>query len=101
MKFRWSPRALKDAKRLKTWWRRHRPKAPDLFEEELSAALRQIGSMPTLGSVYEQGEHDESVEVRRLLMPKTRNYIFYVVEGAAIVRVVCVWGGPKERGPKL
>ena len=100
MKFRWSPRALKDAKRLKTWWRRHRPKAPDLFEEELRGALRQIGSMPNLGAVYEHGEHDESVEVRRLLMPKTRNYIFYAVE-ETVIRVLSVWGAPKGRGPKL
>jgi plasmid stabilization system protein ParE len=98
MNVRLTPRALADAKRMKTWWRRHRPKAPDLFEHELDAALERIASMPNLGGVYEQGEL--RTEVRRLLMPKTRNHVYYAVRGNEIV-VLTVWGAPKGRGPKL
>lgn len=49
MKLRLSPRALADAKRLKTWWRQHRTKAPDLFERELDDVLAKIVATPTLG----------------------------------------------------
>jgi hypothetical protein len=30
----------------KRWWRAHRPKAPERFDQELAAALIQIGEMP-------------------------------------------------------
>ncbi len=99
MNVRLTPRALADAKRMKTWWRRHRPKAPDLFERELDAALERIVSAPNLGSVYEQGDRGD-VEVRRLLLPKTRNHVYYAVKGDELV-VLTVWGAPKGRGPKL
>jgi plasmid stabilization system protein ParE len=97
MNLRLTPRALADAKRMKTWWQRHRPKAPDLFEQELTAALERIASAPNLGSIYEGG--GGNAEVRRLLMPKTRNHVYYAVEANAVV-VLTVWGAPK-RGPKL
>jgi hypothetical protein len=54
--------------------------------------------MPCLGSVYEQANLD--VEVRRLLMPKTHNHVYYAVTATEIV-VLTVWGAPKGRGPKL
>jgi len=53
MNVRLAPRALADAKRLKTWWARHRTKAPDLFERELGETLASIAAMPTLESLYE------------------------------------------------
>jgi plasmid stabilization system protein ParE len=58
MRLRLTPRALADAKRMKTWWRRHRSKAEDLFEQELDAALERIMMTPNLGSVYEPGNLD-------------------------------------------
>jgi plasmid stabilization system protein ParE len=98
MRLRLTPRALADAKRMKTWWRRYRSKAEDLFEQELDGALERIVTMPNVGSVYEQEGRD--VEVRRLLMPKTRNHVYYAVTATEIV-VLTVWGAPKGRGPKL
>jgi len=61
MRLQLTPRALADAKRMKTWWRRHRAKAPDLFERELDAVLVRVLTTPTLGTVYE----GEGAEVRR------------------------------------
>jgi hypothetical protein len=77
MKVRLTPRALADAKRMRTWWSRHRSKAPILFDEELDAVLKHIGATP-----------------------KTRNHVYYAVEGAEAV-VLSVWGALKGRGPKL
>ena len=98
MRLRLTPRALADAKRNETWWRRYRSKAEDLFEQELDGALERIVTMPNVGCVYEQEGRD--VEVRRLLMPKTRNHVYYAVTATEIV-VLTVWGAPKGRGPKL
>ena len=36
MTLRLTPRALAEAKRIKSWWRRHRVAAPDLFEQEFA-----------------------------------------------------------------
>ena len=47
-----TPRALAEAKRIKTWWLRNRPAAPHLFEEELSASLARIRITPNAGSIY-------------------------------------------------
>jgi plasmid stabilization system protein ParE len=98
MRLRLTPRALADAKSMKTWWRRHRPDAADLFEHELDATLERIATTPNLGHIYERGERD--VPVRRWLMPKTRNHVYYAVAVTEIV-VLTVWGTPKGRGPKL
>jgi plasmid stabilization system protein ParE len=98
VKLRFAPRALADAKRMKTWWRQNRTKAEDLFERELEGALERIRTMPSLGSVYKHEGLD--VEVRRLLMPKTRNHVYYAITATEIV-VLTVWGSQKERGPKL
>jgi plasmid stabilization system protein ParE len=98
MRLRFAPKALAEAKSIKTWWRANRPAAPDLFEQELNAALERIGSTPTLGASYEEGNLD--VPVRRMLLPKTRNHVYFVVDGDDVV-VVSVWGAPKGRGPAL
>jgi plasmid stabilization system protein ParE len=99
MKLRLAARALAEAKRIKTWWRENRPDAPDLFEQELDAALERISARPSsVGTLYEQG--DLGAPVRRVLLRKTQNHVYFAVEGDEIV-VVSVWGAPKERGPKL
>jgi plasmid stabilization system protein ParE len=96
MKVRLTPRALSEAKRKKTWWRENRPAAPDLFEEELSATIDVLRTT-LIGTVYPA---NLSAGVRRALMPRTRNYLYYAVQENEVV-VLSVWGTPRERGPKL
>ena len=98
MKLRLTPRALAEAKRLKTWWRMHRPEAPDLIETELEDVLERILAAPKLGPLYEQGGFE--VPIRRVLLPKARNHVYYVIQGAELV-VLSVWGAPRGRGPRL
>jgi plasmid stabilization system protein ParE len=69
MSLRFTPSAVSEAKRMKTWWRRNRPAAPDAFDQELNTALDRIVQAPELGKLYEQG--DLGVPVRRVLLPKT------------------------------
>jgi plasmid stabilization system protein ParE len=91
-------RALADAKRMKTWWWEHRPAAVEVFEHELEATLARIAASPNMGSVFEPNDVD--AEVRRVLMPRTRNHVYYAVTATEIM-VLTVWGAPKGRGPRL
>jgi plasmid stabilization system protein ParE len=98
MRLRLTPRALADAKRMKTWWRRHRAKAPDLFERELDETLERMLATPTLGIAYTS--EGAEVGVRRVLMPKTQSHVYYGTTAEEVV-VLTVWGARKRRGPKL
>jgi hypothetical protein len=47
-----SSRALAEAKRVKTWWRRHWLGNPALIENELEAALGRVLAKPDIGVQY-------------------------------------------------
>ncbi|HXX66952.1 MAG TPA: type II toxin-antitoxin system RelE/ParE family toxin [Polyangiaceae bacterium] len=98
MKLRLAGRALADAKRQKIWWQRNRSDAADLFEQELDATLQRIAASPAIGQRVEQRGGD--VWVRRWLMPKTRNHVYYAIEEAEIV-VLTIWGAPRGRRSRL
>jgi plasmid stabilization system protein ParE len=98
LRLRLTPRALTEAKRVQTWWRTERPKAPSLFEEELESTLARALDAPRLGVVYDRAALD--VTVYRLLMPKTGHHVFYAVHGDELV-VLSVWGAVKKAGPRL
>jgi plasmid stabilization system protein ParE len=98
MTLRLTPRALAEAKRIGAWWRRNRPAAPDAFEQELATALDRIARSPGLGRPYAEGHLE--VPVRRVLLPRTLNHVYYAVDGEGVV-VLSVWGALHEGGPKL
>ena len=97
MRLRLTPRALDEAKRKKSWWLQNRPAVPDLFEQELIAAFDSIAATPTIGAEYPA---DLGVDVRRVLMPKTRNHVYFAASGDEVV-ILSVWGAQRARGPKL
>lgn len=81
------------------WWRSHRHKAPLLFAEELRDAKALLATDPHAGKEY---ENEEVPNVRRLLMPKSRNHIYYKVDHATqTVVIIALWGAPKGSQPKL
>jgi plasmid stabilization system protein ParE len=97
MNVRLTPRALAEAKRVKTWWLQNRPQAPHLFEEELSATLMRIQMIPKVGTIYPAYL---DVEVRRVLMPKTQYHLYYALESDELV-VLSIWGARRGRTPRL
>lgn len=97
MNFRLTPRALLEAKRKKTWWQKNRRAAPDLFDEEMRAVIERIRSSPTIGTAYAATFR---APVRRVLLPRTENHLFYAV-GEGEVVILSVWGARKKHGPKL
>ena len=98
MKLRFARRAVAEAKEIKSWWRKNRPAAPEAFENELDEALERISATGNVGTVYEEANLD--APVRRVLLPKTKNHVYYSVKGDEVV-VISIWGAPRERGPKL
>lgn len=90
------PEALLQIMELDAWWRAHRDKAPDLFEEELDRAFQLIAAAPGSGRHYPHPK----VRVRRVLMRGTRNHVYYVEQDDR-VEVVAVWGAVKGTGPDL
>ena len=97
MKIRFTPRALVEAKRRKTWWLKNRPAAPELFELELGAALSTLMTTPITGKVYEA---DVGFPVRRVLLKKSASHVYFGLNGDELV-VLSVWGARRKRGPKL
>ena len=96
---RFSPRARRRVKVVATWWRENRPHAPTLFDEELHAAIEKLRDAPNLGAVYEVVEGDV---VRRLLLPRTAQHLYYGVDaGLGVVLIHSVWGARRGRGPRL
>jgi plasmid stabilization system protein ParE len=81
---------------LDAWWRAHRDKAPELFEQELSIAFKTISAAPHVGKRY----HHPEADVRRVLMRTTRKHVYYV-ERDDHVLVVAVWGAVTDGGPDL
>jgi hypothetical protein len=53
--------------------------------------------MPAIGAFYPASFE---ATVRRVLLPKTQNHVYYAVHDDQIV-VLSVWGAPRRRGPKL
>jgi hypothetical protein len=70
-----------------------------LFDEELEHAVQQLKMQPTLGAVYQSLEDEV---VRRLLLPKTLQHVYYVIDEAlGAVVIHAIWGARRGRGPKL
>jgi plasmid stabilization system protein ParE len=99
VKVRFSRPAQKQADRLDRWWREHRSDTADLFARELEIARQTLLVEPNLGQTYIERR---GVVVRRLLLPKTHNHVYYEYDDeSGMVMILAVWGAPKERGPKL
>ena len=93
MKVRVTPRALREAKRLKSWWVNNRDEV-DLFDEELTAALNELLATPTIGAPYPSRFE---ISVRRVLMKKTNNHVYFTAHGNEVV-ILSVWGAPGNEG---
>lgn len=99
MNVRFSTEAQEQAEAIDTWWRDNRPEAADLFARELAEAKAVLvvstRSAPVFTILHEQ-------PVRRIWLPRTRHHVYYTCDFAnGMVMVHAVWGGPREKPPKL
>jgi hypothetical protein len=102
-----SKRARRQIERIQAWWVTHRRDARGLFLEELAARATTANDAGAgldlqrrrLGSIYTERK---TGTVRRVLLPRTHHHLYYRYRADRDeLTVLCVWGGPKERGRKL
>ena len=99
MKVHFTTAAKEAALEKATWWKANRDKAPKLFIEELRAAtLKLRGRTDDTRKRY---RISQGCVVWRLLMPKTKNHIYYVInEEAKQIEVLTVWNAVGKAPPK-
>jgi len=99
MKLFFTPEADRQAVEMDTWWREHRAGVSDLFARELSEVRELIVGAPTVGTRYSTRG---GKLFRRVLMPKTKNHVYFEVDEAReLIIVHAIWGAPRGRGPRL
>ena len=98
MKVRFSPRAQRRVKIISVWWRENRPAAPTLFDDELSEAIGRLKSLPKLGVEYETVE---GALVRRILLPRSAQHVYYAVHDEIDTAVVYTVWGARRGAPRL
>ncbi len=96
MKVKVTRRAERRIEIVDGFWRKNRPKAPDLFKEELAAAELRLSQDPYAGRVCVIG----GKQMRRLLLPRTEQWVYYVVRAKQqLVVVQTIWGARRGRDP--
>ena len=99
MKIEWSPNALEREATIDAWWRENRPDAPDLFTRELLGAIEQIASFPEVPPVC---AHVDGRPVRSVLLPKTRQHLYYSVHrDRDALWIHTIWGTRRDEPPPL
>ena len=96
---RFTPEARLAVREKRAWWEQHREKAPGLFVEELATIVGKL-----------RGRADQERQryaarggriIWRILMPKTRNHLYYRVDDAGDVEVLLVWNAVAGQEPEL
>ena len=92
-----TPEAFQQALTIDTWWHTERTAAPQLFSEELSAALAPLGTLPQAGRGYPL---PTVPDVRRVLLRSSRYHVYYKIHEDAVI-ILAVWSAVRGTGPKL
>ncbi len=99
MKLRIGKRAQEQARRIEAWWVEHRSASPSLFTDELEQAFWHLVHVRDAGVRWPTPRRPT---LRRILMPRTQNHVYFVLdEPAATVHVVAIWGTPRGTTPRL
>ena len=81
------------------WWWTHRTAARTLFADELDAAWELLAVAPRAGSIFRRARRPG---VRRLLLPRTAHWVYYVHDPRRdVVHVFAVWGAPRGDHPQV
>ncbi|MFL5345468.1 MAG: type II toxin-antitoxin system RelE/ParE family toxin [Hyalangium sp.] len=93
------PDADEQALAIDSWWRENRPAAPNLFADELVAALGLLADAPGAGRRYPARKIPG---LRRLMLPASRYHVYYVHDSeAGIVHVLAIWSAVRGKEPPL
>jgi hypothetical protein len=78
------------------WWTLNRD-YPDLFDDELEAAVIRLTRAPETPAIY---SHMAGLEVRRILLPRTQFHLYYAI-AKDIVVVHAIWGAVRGEPPPI
>lgn len=93
-----SAEARAQLRAIAAWWRKERAETPTLLRQELSEVSQRLALLPGAGAPYPAAGED----VRRILLPRTQHYVYYIVDDQArTVTVVTVWSTARGKGPTL
>ena len=99
MQLRLLRRATQDLHVAIRWWRANRPKAPELFEDELRHAFALLVEQPHVGQLTRDSSFTGA---RRFYLSGSRYFVYYrVKEAAGFVEVLRVWHASRGRTPRL
>jgi len=91
--------AQRQADRIDAWWRENRPGAPNLFDDELHAALVKLSTGP-LGPIYRNARGRPPVLL--ILLARSSHHVYFRVDEDQVgVHVLAVWHAARGRGPTL
>ncbi len=93
-----APEAEAQIEAIDEWWRENRPASPDLFAQELAAAIALIETWPMVGRAR---RHLGVPGLRRVVMRSTRYHVYYAPAGEGRLFVLAVWSAVRRRGPNL
>jgi hypothetical protein len=80
------------------FWRKNRLDAPDLLKQELAAAEFLLSQDPYAGRAH----IIRGKELRRVLLPRTEQWLYYAVRPAqGLIVVQTIWGARRGRDPRL
>ena len=93
------PRARQRIKVVAGWWKKNRPDASTLFDDELAYLVETLKLHPFLGSIY---EIIDGVTIRKARLRKTEQNVYYSVDEARdLISIHTVWGARRGRKPTL
>jgi plasmid stabilization system protein ParE len=93
-----APAAERQIQEIDGWWRENRTASPDLFAQELAAAIALIETWPQVGR---RRRHRGVPGLRRVLLRSTRYHLYYAPVSDDRLFVLAVWSAVRQRGPKL
>ena len=99
MKVKFTPRGDLRAQKAAAWWRKNRPDTSELFTEELAQAVKDLETIPHLGTRHPTARRPQ---LMRLLLEKTTCHVYFEVDATKEeIRILMIWGAPRGEEPKL
>lgn len=96
MKILFTPKGRRRELAVSRWWRENGSQ-PDLFDREMLAALERLKKSPSSGTLYATLDGSD---VRRVLLKRSKQYVYYrVVEDEDVVAILLVWGTKRGKPP--
>lgn len=79
------------------WWREHRDKNPDAFDEDVGAALVGIRANPYAGMPI----RSRRGHVRAIWLARIGYFIYYKIWDTGIIEILALWHAARNSRPRF